>query len=84
MKKLLYIFILMFGFPCLASADWPADGLPVCNASGNQLYPASIYDGTGGAIIAWFGNGISGLRPVWLGDAVSPSVSPRVSPPVSG
>lgn len=32
---------------------WPADGLPVCTAAGNQLAARAVSDGTGGAIVAW-------------------------------
>ncbi len=32
---------------------WPADGLPVCTASQDQLGPRLVPDGSGGAIIVW-------------------------------
>jgi hypothetical protein len=32
---------------------WPAHGLPVCIAAGNQEVPSLISDGAGGAILAW-------------------------------
>ena len=32
---------------------WPVDGLAVCTAPGDQIYPAVLADGEGGAIIAW-------------------------------
>ncbi len=32
---------------------WPANGLVVCNASGNQNNPVLCADGSGGAIVAW-------------------------------
>lgn len=33
---------------------WPAGGLAVCTATGNQYGPQAVSDGAGGAIIAWF------------------------------
>lgn len=33
---------------------WPADGLELCAAPWNQSEPAIVYDGAGGAIVAWF------------------------------
>ena len=32
---------------------WPADGLPVCTAPGDQWLPQVVADGTGGAILVW-------------------------------
>lgn len=32
---------------------WPAAGLPICSASGNQYYQSLIADGAGGAIVVW-------------------------------
>ncbi|HSG27951.1 MAG TPA: hypothetical protein VLA34_05675, partial [Candidatus Krumholzibacterium sp.] len=32
---------------------WTADGVPVCEEAGDQLYPQITTDGAGGAIIAW-------------------------------
>ncbi len=32
---------------------WTADGVAVCNVSGNQFYPHIVTDGAGGAIIIW-------------------------------
>jgi hypothetical protein len=32
---------------------WTADGLVVCDAAGEQLYPELVTDGSGGAVIAW-------------------------------
>ena len=41
----------------LASGDlapgWPVDGLPVCEAAGNQSVPVVTPDGVGGAFVAW-------------------------------
>ena len=33
--------------------DWPADGLALCVAAGDQLNPAIASDGTHGAIVTW-------------------------------
>ncbi|HKW15632.1 MAG TPA: T9SS type A sorting domain-containing protein, partial [Candidatus Krumholzibacteria bacterium] len=33
--------------------QWAANGVAVCNATGDQLNPSMISDGAGGAIIAW-------------------------------
>jgi predicted lipoprotein with Yx(FWY)xxD motif len=35
------------------TAEWTADGVPLCTATGDQEYPQVISDGAGGAIIAW-------------------------------
>lgn len=35
-------------------AAWPADGLAVCGAIGNQSGPSIVTDGAGGAIATWF------------------------------
>lgn len=32
---------------------WPADGLPVCTATGKQQLPALVVDGLHGAIVGW-------------------------------
>lgn len=34
-------------------ALWQADGVVVCDATGQQILPVLVADGTGGAIIAW-------------------------------
>lgn len=34
-------------------AQWGAGGIPICEATGNQINPQIISDGAGGAIIAW-------------------------------
>jgi len=33
--------------------QWTANGVAICTASGSQLYPQIISDGSGGAIITW-------------------------------
>lgn len=35
------------------SMIWPPDGVPVCMAPGDQVYPWLVSDGSGGAIITW-------------------------------
>ncbi len=35
------------------SLGWAADGVPLCRAQGNQLYPTAAGDGLGGAIVTW-------------------------------
>ncbi|MGH7731903.1 MAG: FlgD immunoglobulin-like domain containing protein [Candidatus Eiseniibacteriota bacterium] len=37
-----------------AAPTWEPDGVPVCTASSNQLSPAAVSDGAGGAIVAWY------------------------------
>src|SRR5439155_16344319 len=34
-------------------AQWSANGLPLCVASGSQQYPVAVPDGSGGVIAAW-------------------------------
>ena len=34
-------------------AGWPADGLPVCTAAGDQWSPALAPDGSGGVFVSW-------------------------------
>lgn len=41
-----------------AGAVLDATGIPVCQAAGDQLYPACVSDGAGGAILAWSDNRI--------------------------
>ncbi len=35
------------------AAQWTADGVAVCTATGTQSYPTIVSDGTGGVIITW-------------------------------
>jgi hypothetical protein len=35
------------------AAQWTANGLPVCAVAGDQLQPALVTDGAGGAVLAW-------------------------------
>lgn len=35
------------------TALWAANGVPICTAANNQIAPAIVTDGAGGAIIAW-------------------------------
>jgi flagellar hook capping protein FlgD len=37
----------------IVDARWPANGIPVCTASGAQGFPAIVSDEAGGAIITW-------------------------------
>jgi hypothetical protein len=39
--------------PAFLQAEWPYDGVVVCNENGPQNTPKVVYDGAGGAIIAW-------------------------------
>jgi hypothetical protein len=34
--------------------QWTVDGVSLCTATGNQLYPTIASDGTGGAIVTWY------------------------------
>lgn len=36
-----------------AAINWPATGYPICAADSDQAKPAMVYDGNGGAVIAW-------------------------------
>ncbi|HEX9935138.1 MAG TPA: sugar-binding protein [bacterium] len=38
------------------NAKWTQDGIAICSASGDQMDPRIISDGSGGAIIAWYDN----------------------------
>src|SRR5262249_44291236 len=35
------------------ASGWPADGVPVCTASGDQFAQGIALDGAGGALVAW-------------------------------
>jgi hypothetical protein len=37
-----------------ADPAWPADGLALCTAAGDQRLPALVLDGTGGVIVTWY------------------------------
>jgi predicted lipoprotein with Yx(FWY)xxD motif len=69
------------------AVGWAVDGIPVCRAPGNQMYPAAAGDGLGGAIVTWLderrGEGdiyaqrISGLgSAVWTADGIAVCTSP--------
>lgn len=80
-------------------ATWPANGLALCTASGDQRWPRLVTDGSGGAIVAWedWRNGLpdifvtrllsSGVvDPAWVsnGLAVSTASGYQITPqPVS-
>jgi hypothetical protein len=34
-------------------SQWAANGIPICTAAGNQIFPMIVSDGSGGAIITW-------------------------------
>jgi hypothetical protein len=36
-----------------AVIQWSAGGIPLCTSAGNQMFPASVSDGSGGALLAW-------------------------------
>ncbi|HTR97873.1 MAG TPA: FlgD immunoglobulin-like domain containing protein [Candidatus Acidoferrales bacterium] len=35
------------------AVQWTANGVPLCQATGNQTLPALVPDGSGGAVVAW-------------------------------
>src|SRR5437867_6075918 len=39
--------------PEVGEAKWVVDGIPLCAASGDQMFPTAVSDGAGGAIVAW-------------------------------
>lgn len=47
------IYIQRLGSDGLPALGWPANGLALCTASGNQSVPVICPDGAGGAIVAW-------------------------------
>jgi hypothetical protein len=47
------IFAQRFTADGAVAPGWPADGVIVCGASGNQANPAMVADGAGGAVIVW-------------------------------
>jgi len=46
------------------AVQWTANGVALCTASGDQLYPQITSDGSGGAIITWT-DGRSGLTDIY-------------------
>jgi hypothetical protein len=73
-----------------ASPGWPAGGIQVCGASGQQAEPAIVSDGAQGAIVSWFdirsGDGdvyaqhvlASGtLDPRWTSDGEALTLAPN-------
>ncbi|MCX5800866.1 MAG: T9SS type A sorting domain-containing protein [Candidatus Eisenbacteria bacterium] len=36
------------------AVQWVANGVDICTATGNQVYPAITSDGAGGAIVTWY------------------------------
>lgn len=71
-------------------ALWTPDGIPVCTASGYQLYPVGVSDDAGGVIVAWY-SGLGGEGPIyaqrispdgnclWTTNGVRISASPAVA-----
>ena len=63
MRKTALLILLVVGLTSFgplgarpAAAAWPVDPLvnvPLCTAPGDQLWPAAISDGAGGAFVAW-------------------------------
>lgn len=56
MKQRVGVLALLFAIlslPAPSRADWPADGLAVSTAAGDQTAPVAVSDGAGGAIVAW-------------------------------
>jgi hypothetical protein len=62
--------------------QWTADGVALCTAANNQLYPTIVSNGSGGAIVTWYdsrsgSNDIYAQRvnasgaPLWTADGVA-------------
>ncbi len=47
------IFLLRVTSSGAVAAGWPADGLPVCNAVGDQFESVMVPDGSNGVIVGW-------------------------------
>jgi FlgD Ig-like domain len=45
--------LIALALPATTHAQWTTNGIPLVSASGQQLYPVSITDGTSGVIVAW-------------------------------
>ena len=45
--------LVAFSLPVASHAAWVDEGFPVASATGQQIYPVIVSDGSGGAIIAW-------------------------------
>jgi len=43
----------IYGGDAALASGWPADGTPVCTASGDQRKPVICGDGAGGVVVAW-------------------------------
>jgi hypothetical protein len=73
------------------AAQWTADGVTVCNASGGQFQAAETGDGTGATILSWTDDRAAGTRyiytqrltaggaPAWTGNGVVPALRSLVS-----
>ena len=56
LAKLLFIPVSATGLllaPDIGEAKWVTDGIPVCAAIGDQMFPMAVSDGAGGAIVTW-------------------------------
>jgi hypothetical protein len=53
------------------AAQWTANGVTVCGAAGNQLFPAAVSDAAGGVIVGWE-DGRSGANDVFA-ERLSPA-----------
>lgn len=54
----------VWGLSSPPPVTWPANGVQLCSATGNQLTPAACPDGSGGAIVAWV-DLRSGTADIW-------------------
>lgn len=56
------------------AAGWPAQGSPVCTASGDQLTPVAVPDGAGGVYVVWndFRTGVGDVFAQHLGPGGQP------------
>lgn len=50
---MLILMVTVIGMQAAGFLLWPSDGVPISQAVDDQVYPTSISDGVGGAIIAW-------------------------------
>lgn len=69
----IYFILPLFLFPLTSAAQWQLDGVPVCNATGEQYRPVAVSDAAG-MVIAWedyrSGNGDIYVRRVGMNGAV--------------
>ncbi len=48
------IFLLRVTNVGTVASGWPSDGVPVCSATGDQVEPRLVSDGSNGVIVGWF------------------------------